>query len=60
MKTDNYTKIILTIIAIALIALFFKSSPQTANAETNMSKSYALVPVNKDGSVNVKMIGIGQ
>ena len=24
-----------------------------------MSKSYALVPVNKDGSVNVKMIGTG-
>jgi len=57
MKTDLYTKSILTVIAIALIGLFFKSSPPipNANAATTESKQYSLIPVNSDGSINVRL-----
>ena len=50
MKTDTYTKIILTIIAIVLTANFLKGSTTPAKAD---DKHYALVPVNSDGSINV-------
>ena len=49
MKTDLYTKIILTIIAVAL-TLNLVSSITPAMADT---KKYATVPVNADGSINV-------
>ncbi|RFZ83394.1 hypothetical protein DYU05_14775 [Mucilaginibacter terrenus] len=52
MKTDLYTKVILTIIAIALTVNLFKSSITPAMAET---KKYATVPVNADGSINVRI-----
>jgi hypothetical protein len=50
MKTDLYTKIILTIIAVALTLNLLKSSITPAMADT---KKYATVPVNADGSINV-------
>lgn len=51
MKTDLYTKIVLTVIAVALTGNLCKEliTPAMA-AET---KPYAMVPVNADGSINV-------
>ncbi len=53
MKTDLYTKIILTIIAIALTANLIKGSVTPAMAD---SKHYVSVPLNADGSMNVNII----
>jgi hypothetical protein len=58
MKTDLYTKSILTVIAIALIALVFKNNSLLNEAKadkTNFNK-FASVPINDDGSINVKMV----
>lgn len=60
MKTDLYTKAILTVIAIALIGLFFKTSTPipNANAAKMEYQKYSLIPVNSDGSINVKFTDI--
>ncbi len=62
MKTDTYTKIILTVIAVNLTIITLKPliSPSVANAAVNDKQSintpsYGLVPLNKDGSINVKI-----
>jgi hypothetical protein len=57
MKTDLYTKSILTLIAIALVAIALKKdiSISPANAGTDFNR-FASVPVNPDGSINVKLI----
>jgi len=62
MKTDTYTKIILTVIALNLTIITLKPliNPSVANAAVNdkqsiNSSSYGLVPLNKDGSINVKI-----
>ena len=52
MKTDLYTKIILTIIAIALTLNLVKSGVTTAMAD---AKKYVALPVNPDGSINVNI-----
>ena len=55
MKTDLYSKVILTVIAIALIGLFFKTSTPIPNANAaTQGQQYSLIPVNSDGSINVK------
>ncbi len=53
MKTDFYTKTVLTVIAICLAVQVFKDNPfiQTANANDN--KRFVTVPLNPDGSINV-------
>jgi hypothetical protein len=53
MKTDLYTKIILTIIALVLTINLFKGSVSSAKAET---KKYVSLPVNTDGTINVKIV----
>jgi predicted component of type VI protein secretion system len=52
MKTDLYTKAILTIIAEALTLNLVKSSITPAMADT---KKYVALPVNSDGSINVNI-----
>jgi hypothetical protein len=52
MKTDLYTKIILTIIAIALTVNLFKATITPAMAD---GKKYVTIPVNPDGSINVNI-----
>ncbi len=60
MKTDRYTKTVLTIIAICLVILVLKGTGilQSVNAgESSAAKlnysNYGLIPVNPDGSINV-------
>jgi hypothetical protein len=57
MKTDLYTKSILTVIAIALVALVFKNTTvvNSAQAEKTNFNKYASIPINEDGSINVRM-----
>jgi hypothetical protein len=52
MKTDLYTKVILTIIAVALTLNLIKSSITPAMAD---NKKYVTLPVNPDGSINVNI-----
>ncbi|HEK20809.1 MULTISPECIES: hypothetical protein [unclassified Mucilaginibacter] len=52
MKTDLYTKIVLTIIAVVLTANLFKATITPAIAD---SKKYVTLPVNPDGSINVNI-----
>lgn len=58
MKTDLYTKTVLTVIAVALIGLLFKNGNITneAKADKTTYSRYASIPVNEDGSINVKML----
>ncbi|MDV6170399.1 hypothetical protein R1T16_18330 [Flavobacterium sp. DG1-102-2] len=66
MKIDRYTKIVLTIIAVCLLEntiekldIFPKAYAGEASATANRPSlelaRYGLIPVNKDGSINVTM-----
>jgi hypothetical protein len=52
MKTDLYTKVILTVIAIVLTLNLLKGSSTPAMADT---KKFVSIPVNPDGSINVNI-----
>jgi hypothetical protein len=52
MKTDLYTKIVLTVIAVALSANLIKGFITPAKAD---SRKFVSVPVNADGSINVNI-----
>lgn len=52
MKTDLYTKIVLTVIAVSLSANLVKSLITPAMAD---SRKFVSVPVNADGSINVNI-----
>lgn len=55
MKTDLYTKTVLTVIAGALTIIAFQNTDFFTKANANKSTSgFATVPVNHDGSINVK------
>ncbi|WP_288096026.1 hypothetical protein [Hydrotalea sp.] len=62
MKTDLYTKSLLTVIASCLTILTLKEIeiiPKANAAATNNintpKSNYGLVPINQDGSINVKL-----
>ncbi|MDM1395616.1 hypothetical protein [Myroides odoratimimus] len=63
MKVDLYTKAILTVIAACLVVIVFKDisivTPAQANTPANFTPSantnYGLVPLNADGSMNVRV-----
>ncbi len=57
MKPDYYTKAVLTVIAVALITLVIQNTKLVNEAKadkTNFNK-FSSIPVNADGSINVKM-----
>lgn len=58
MKTDLYTKTVLTVIALCLTVIVFKQLQIIPDAVAGIPgskspQSYGLVPVNTDGSINV-------
>lgn len=62
MKTDTYTKFILTLIAICLLIIVMKeinffSAAYANNTEKkqDFTNNYGLVPLNEDGSINVRL-----
>ena len=60
MKTDTYTKSVLTVIALCLVlhVLHSFSLFTTATASAFDQPSYVLAPVNEDGSMNVRLIAV--
>lgn len=58
MKTDLYTKSVLTVIAAALLVLVFQNLTlvHEAKAERPDFNKFANIPINGDGSINVKLI----
>lgn len=65
MQVDKYTKIVLTIIAVNLSILTVKNldimpkayaNEPINNLELAPNMNYGLVPLNADGSINVKLI----
>jgi hypothetical protein len=58
MKTDLYTKSVLTVIAAALVLLVLQHTDFTNEAKASGKdfNSFASVPVNEDGSINVRMM----
>ena len=62
MKKETYNSIILTVIAICLSIIVLKDVSLFPSAYANnpiekveFNKNYGLVPLNKDGSINVKL-----
>ncbi len=58
MKTDKYTKVVLTIIAICLINLSLGGISPFQQAHANSTApdgTYGLVPLNEDGSITVRL-----
>jgi hypothetical protein len=65
MRTDRYTKTILTIIAVCMVINIvekidimpkaYANDPVVKNAPVTAAPNYGLVPLNPDGSINVKM-----
>jgi hypothetical protein len=53
MKTDFYTKVMLTIIVFCLFVLILQGGISKAEANGTNNSGYALIPINADGSVNV-------
>ena len=54
MKTDCYTKTVLTVIAGALVLLALQNSEIFQKANASKASGFATVPINPDGSINVK------
>lgn len=57
MKTDNFTKFILTVIAITLVVLVLQNAHIIGNVRAGSSpaNSTLLVPVNPDGTISVRV-----
>jgi hypothetical protein len=62
MKTDTYTKFVLTVIAICLsiivlkdVGIFPGAYANPSEREFEQSSNYGLVPLNEDGSINVRI-----
>ena len=65
MKTDFYTKTVLTIIALSLVSLTLQHADIFPKAYANtlettptlgsIDKTYGLVPLNEDGSITVRI-----
>jgi hypothetical protein len=60
MKTDFYTKAVLTVISICLLIIVFQNGNfiNEAHAAIEPVSKYAVVPVNSDGSINVRIKSI--
>ncbi len=58
MKTDLYTKSVLTVIAGALLVLAYQNVTFVSEAKADKPdfNKFANIPINTDGSINVKLI----
>lgn len=65
MKTDVYTKTVLTVIAVCLVVIVFRDADLIPKAYAvspgaimppDPAVKYGIVPINPDGSVNVKIV----
>lgn len=60
MKPDTYTKTVLTIIAVCMLIIAGRNIALVppAQAADLGSVSYGMVPLNEDGSMNVRVVGM--
>lgn len=58
MKADAYTKLVLTIIAVNLSVLALRDMDLITSAQAADEQPVVVVPVNKDGSMNVRVIEV--
>ena len=60
MKPDNYTKAVLTLIALCLLVIAGKDVNfiTTAHGAEMDRPSFVTVPLNDDGSMNVRVVGM--
>ncbi len=56
MKTDVYTKTVLTVIAICLMVIAGKGTDFFPKAYAGTDLNLATVPVNEDGTMNVRVV----
>ncbi len=58
MKTDAYTKVVLTVIAVSLVTLVIQNLGIVQEARANSEepgKQYVNLPVNEDGTIDVRV-----
>ena len=55
MKVDLYTKAVLTVIAACLVIIVLADVEFISKAHAGPMGNYGLVPLNKDGSITVKL-----
>jgi predicted component of type VI protein secretion system len=62
MQTDAYTKSVLTVIAVCLLVLVLRGVDliprATATPQPAVPAGHAVVPVNADGTVNARIVGM--
>lgn len=54
MKVDFYTKAVLTVIAVCLVIIVLTEVDILSKAHAAPRANYGLVPLNEDGSINVR------
>lgn len=59
MKTDLYTKIVLTVIAIALVANFFKNNDVISSAYASHNNQIQALPVQKE-VIDVNIVSVSK
>ena len=59
MKTDLYTKIVLTVIAIALVANFFKNNDVISSAYASQNNQIQALPVQKE-VIDVNIVSVSK
>ncbi|WP_108869736.1 hypothetical protein [Aquimarina aquimarini] len=57
MKTDTYTKFVISIIAICLVIIVIRDTDiiPKAHANSTSTTNYGIIPINDDGSITVKL-----
>ena len=60
MKTDAYTKTVLTIIAVCLLFIAGKQLDLVPKAYGAGDVNFATVPLNEDGSMNVRVLSLDE
>jgi hypothetical protein len=59
MKTDLYTKIVLTVIAIALVANFFKNNDVISSAYASQNNQIQALPAQKE-AIDVNIVSVSK
>ncbi|WP_103867405.1 hypothetical protein [Aquimarina sp. I32.4] len=57
MKTDTYTKFVISVIAIYLVIIVIRDTDiiPKAHANSTPTTNYGIIPINDDGSITVKL-----
>lgn len=56
MRTDTYTKSVLTVIALCLLCIVINQFDFLPKAHATSEVNFATVPINEDGTINVRVL----